>query len=265
VKLVTPKANLGFARGSNLAAKHAEGEYILYLNPDTELVTNALRGMWQYLEQHAGCGAVGCQLLNTDGSIQWTCASAFPSPRNELSSLLFLDRMFPRSRLCSSRELNYWDHEDSRDVECLSGACMLLRRREVEALGGFDESLFMYGEDIDLCCRVRRRGLALHYLASEIIYHHEGAASKKKGRSFAPLFQRAANYYFLRKNFGRVRAVAYRSAVLLGTAVRLVAAAVAWPVWRLRRGPGSREISNFFGKHTDLFLWSLGLRGMPLR
>lgn len=265
VKLVLPKANLGFARGSNLAANSAKGDYILYLNPDTELVTNALHGMWEYLRRNPSCGVVGCRLLNSDGSIQWTCASAFPSPRNELSSLLLLDRLFPTSRVFSSRELNYWDHKDSRDVECLSGACMLVSREHVEGLGGFDESLFMYGEDLDLCCRVSHLGLRLRYLASEVIFHHEGAASKKKGRSFAPLFQRAANYYFLRKNFGRGRAIAYRTAVSVGTGVRLVAAALAVPAWAVRQKPSGQAMANFFGKHSDLFLWSVGLKGMPLR
>ena len=143
---------------------------------------------------------------------------------------------------------------------------MLLRRAHVQTLRGFDDSLFMYGEDLDLCCRVRRAGLRLHYLSSEVIFHHEGAASKKKGRSFAPLFQRSANYYFLRKNFGRWQAIAYRSAVSLGSAARLLSATLVWPVWRLRADRQSiGKISNFFSKHIDLFLWSIGLRSMPSR
>lgn len=265
VTLIASKTNLGFARASNLAATKASGEYILYLNPDTELVTNAFLGMWNALKENPSYGAVGCRLLNSDESVQLTCASAFPSPRNELSSLLFLDRLFPNSRLCSSRELNYWDHRDSRAVECLSGACMMLRRSLVEKLGGFDEELFMYGEDLDLCFRVSQEGLALYYLASEVIFHHEGAASKKKGRSFAPVLQRAANYYFLRKNFGRTRAVAYRTAVLVGSGARLVAATLAIPLWILRRGPGQLAIPTFLGKYGDLFLWSIGVKDMPYR
>ena len=70
--------------------------------------------------------------------------------------MLLLDRVFPGSRLLSARELGHWDHEDSRVVDCLSGACMMVRRELVERLGGFDERLFMYGEDLDLCRRLAR-------------------------------------------------------------------------------------------------------------
>jgi GT2 family glycosyltransferase len=265
VKLIVLPANIGFACGSNVAAGSASGRYVLYLNPDTELASNAIFGMWTFLSGHPDHGAVGCRLLNSDGSIQLTCASSYPTPRNELTSLLCLDRLFPRSKLCSSRELNYWDHTDSRDVECLSGACLMLPRALAQQLAGFDEHLFMYGEDLDLCCRVRREELALHYLASEVIYHHEGAASKKKGRSFAPLRQRAANYYFLQKNFGSAAAVGYRSAVSIGASARLVAALLCSPWWLLRRGATSQQLLNFLARHADLLLWSIGLKGRSAR
>lgn len=260
VKLVASPENLGFAGGSNLAAAQARGHYILYLNPDTELVTNALFGMWAFLRHHPGHGAVGCRLLNSDGSIQLTCAASFPTLRNELSSLLFLDRLFPTSKVFSSRELNYWDHADSRNVDCLSGACMMLPRSLVQRLTGFDEQFFMYGEDIDLCCRVRRAGLPLRYLASEVVYHHEGAASRKRGRSFAPLFQRAANYDVLHRHFGPSAAWGYRAAVSIGSGARLVAALVLAPWWVARRGARRQELVNFVAKSADLLLWSIGLK-----
>jgi N-acetylglucosaminyl-diphospho-decaprenol L-rhamnosyltransferase len=263
VHLIASLDNHGFARGSNLAAQAATGSCVLYLNPDTELATNAILGMWAYLVQFPGCGAVGCRLLNSDGSIQSTCASDFPSPRNELSSLLFLDRLFPHSKAFSSRELSYWDHANSCDVECLSGACLMLPTLLARRLAGFDENLFMYGEDLDLCCRIRKHGLALHYLAEEVIYHHEGAASKKKGHGFAPLRQRAANFYFLQKNFGAWPAQGYRAAVLLGASARLLGAGVLAPLWWFRRASQRGQMLNFVHKHVDLLLWSLHLKSVP--
>jgi GT2 family glycosyltransferase len=265
VRLIASSDNLGFARGSNLAADAAIGHCVLYLNPDTELVSNALAGMWRHLATHTGCGAVGSRLLNSDGSIQMTCAAAFPNARNELASLLLLNRLFPHSPAFASRELNHWDHADSRDVECLSGACMMLRRDLVRRLAGFDESLFMYGEDLDLCRRIQREGLTLHYLASETIYHHEGSATRQRGNSFAPLFQRAANYYFLQKNFGSAEAWSYRGAVSIGAMLRLLAGLIASPVWMLWNGLRNRAPWHFVARQANLFLWSVGLRGMPSR
>ena len=263
VRVVASRVNHGFARGSNLAATLARGEYVLFLNPDTELVTDALTGMWNFLRAHPGHGAVGCRLLNTDGSRQTPCASERPTMRHELSSLLFLDRLFPRSRFFAARELNWWDHADTRDVDCLSGACMMLPRPLVERLGGFDGRVFMYGEDLDLCCRVRQQGLKVGYLAEETIYHHEGAASRKRGRSFAPLRQRGANYYFLRKNLGAGAAVGYRAAVAVGAFARLCGAMLAAPVWTLRREEGLADWSEFVRRHGELVLWSVGLKEIP--
>lgn len=259
-QLIASSENLGFARGSNLAAQRSTGKYVLYLNPDTELVSNAIFGMYAWLEEHADYGAVGCMLLNSDGSIQHTCASSFPSPRNELCSLLCLDRLFPGSEAFSSRELNYWNHQDSRSVECLSGACMMVRRPLVERLGGFDESLFMYGEDLDICWALRNQGAMLYYLASETIYHHEGAGSRKRGRSFAPLLQRQANCYFIGKRYGSMRALLYRTAVSMGSALRLCGAVLLFPLFFSRHKNAVDRSLLFLGKHCELFLWSIGLK-----
>lgn len=263
--LIASKENLGFARGSNLAAQAASGAYVFYLNPDTELVSNAILGMFTLLEATSGVGAVGCKLLNADGSIQFTCASTLPSPRSELVSLLGFSRLFPHSRICSARELDYWDHKNSAAVECLSGACMMLPRALVERLGGFDESFFMYGEDLDLCCRIRREGFDLYYLASESILHHEGAGSSKRGRSFAPLMQREANYRLLRNHFGRGRAIGYRTAVLLGSFTRVLGISAIWPLLLCREVGRHDRISDLIAKHVDLLLWSIGIKRGPLR
>lgn len=260
VKLVGSTENLGFAKGCNLAVGQSVGNFVLYLNPDTELVSNAIAGMMRLLEKRPDVGIGGCRLLNSDGSIQLTCASAFPSPRNELCSLLGLDRMFPRTAFFSARELGYWDHRDSRDVECLSGACMMLRRELVDRLGGFDVGLFMYGEDLDMCARVAREGLRLHYLASETIYHHEGAGSTKRGPDFAPLRQRAANFYFLQKHFGEMRAAGYRGAVLLGSAARLFGLAMASPFLLAMKRFDWDELSGLFARHGRLAVWAAGIR-----
>jgi len=265
VMLIAAPVNLGFAKGNNLASRHARGRNVLYLNPDTELVTNAVRGMAALLDGNPTVGMVGCRLLNSDDSVQLTCASAFPSFRNELMSLLLLNRVFPRSRFFSARELGYWDHLDSRDIECLSGACMMLPRALIERLQGFDENLFMYGEDLDLCARVGAHGYSLYYLASEVIYHHEGAGSRKRGSRFAPLRQRAANAYFIGRHFGMVQALAYRGAVTIGSLVRVVGTALAIPWLMFRNRPDWATTKEIIALNGELLLWALGLKRVALR
>lgn len=260
VKLVASSENLGFAKGCNLAVSYATGKYVLYLNPDTELQTNCIRGMKSVFEERPDVGAVGCRLLNADGSIQLTCASAFPSPRNELCSLLALDKLFPKARLLSSRELRFWDHLDSRDVECLSGACIMLPRDLIDRLGGLDTNLFMYGEDLDLCLRVGAQGLRLHYLASEIVYHREAAGSAQRGQHFAALRQRAANVYFLSKHWGKMRAAAYRAAVLGGASLRLLSIGLVWPLLSAMGHQRRSAFGQMLERSALLALWAAGLR-----
>jgi N-acetylglucosaminyl-diphospho-decaprenol L-rhamnosyltransferase len=259
VRLIASTENLGFARGTNLAAKHGTGRYILYLNPDTEIVTDAISGMVRAMDSDPAIAAIGCRLLNTDGSIQYTCACDLPSPRNELCSLLGLDRVFPRVPFFSARELGYWSHDASRDVECLSGACMMLRRELVQRYGGLDESLFMYGEDVDLCARITRDGGRLHYLASEIIYHHEGSGSRKRGRDFAPIRQRAANYYFLTKHYGQGKALRYRAAVFIGSCARLAGVAAAAPALVMLGRQARERVALVLTRYGKLTLWATGL------
>ena len=256
-KLIASNKNLGFARGNNIAIKEAFGKYILYLNPDTTLVTSAINGMNNFLENNTTYGAVSCKLTDKSGNIQYTCAAAFPTPFNTLCSLLFLDRIFPKSKLFTSRELNYWNHEDSRNVECLSGACIMVRKEIVDELGGFDENIFMYSEDLDLCYRILKRGWQIFYLASEVIIHHEGASTKaKKNKNFAPLMQKASNYYFFHKNFGRMKAVQFRAAVCFGSLFRIILIFLSSPILVFKK---YSYLSDTFNKYFNILMWSIGL------
>jgi hypothetical protein len=255
--LIESGKNLGFAKGNNEAVKKASGRYILYLNPDTELITNALCGMYRFLEVNADFGAVGCTLITSEGKIQFTCARTFPTPLNQFSLLAMLNRLFPRSKNLSTIEMGYWDHADSREVDCLSGACIMARHAIVETLRGFDEEYFMYAEDVDLCYRIRKGSWKIYYLAEERIFHHEGASSKKKtNRHFSSLMQRASNFYFLKKNFGYKTALEFKVAVGVGSIIRLSALVLLTPFLVASK----RMSTDIFSKYFNLLLWSIGAR-----
>jgi GT2 family glycosyltransferase len=256
--LVESKKNLGFARGNNEAVKNASGKYILYLNPDTELITNAIYGMFIFLERNTNFGAVGCKLVTADGQIQFTCARTFPTPFNQFCLLSMLNRLFPQSRALSTVEMNYWDHSDSREIDCLSGACIMARKDVIDSLGGFDENYFMYAEDVDLCYRIRKDAWKIYYLCEESIFHYEGASSKQKAdKHFSALMQRASNYYFLIKHFGHIKGMTFKAAVGIGSIIRLIVLSVL-TLFLILTGP--KKISpDIFGKYLTLFLWSIGL------
>lgn len=254
-KVIEQTDNLGFGRANNVAVRQASGDYVLFLNPDTELITNAVAGMFDFLETAPVFGAVGCRLTNPDGSIQYPCASTFPTPLNELCDLLFLNRLLRRSRVFSSRELDYWDHQDSRPVDCLSGACMMVRKSLLDELGAFDEQLFMYCEDVDLCYRMRKAGYRSYYLSSETIRHYDGASTEKRSeRHFAPLQQRRSIYYFLRKHFGLSTALAYKAVVGVGALSRIFLLALLSVSRRERK-----KLTAALDRYSRLLFWSLRL------
>lgn len=257
--LIESKKNLGFAKGNNRALEQASGKYILYLNPDTELISNAIYGMFDFLEKNTDFGAVGCKLVDSDGHIQFTCARAFPSPLNQFTLLTMLNKLLPTSRTFSTVEMNYWDHMDSREIDCLSGACIMARKDIIDSINGFDESYFMYAEDVDLCYRIKKQSWRIYYLSEYSIFHHEGGSSKQRSnRHFASVMQRTSNYYFINKHFGRIKAYEFRASVCVGSFIRLLALAILVPVYIIYK-PGKIS-TGVFGKYSNLFLWSIGLR-----
>ncbi|MBD3241288.1 MAG: glycosyltransferase [Chitinivibrionales bacterium] len=253
--------NHGFAKANNLAARGARGRYLLFLNPDTRMVTDAITGMARFLDCHPTFDIVGSQLLNADGSIQRTCARTYPSPLRQFSQLATLDRLFPRVRFLNSVELESWDHRDSREIDCISGACLMVRKETMVRRNGFDEGLFMYAEDVDLCYRVVRSGGRIYYLASEQVIHYGGGSSQphSSARILSMLRQREATLYFMHKHYGRRAAMAYRAAVMAGSAVRIGTMALATPLSYAL--PGKALVpKGAWRKYGTMFAWSLGLR-----
>jgi GT2 family glycosyltransferase len=170
--------NVGFARANNQALQHCRGRYVLLLNPDTEIVGDAVGTMVRYLEANCHVGALGCRLLNSDGSYQRWTAGAFPDIRRVAAHAFFLDTLFTRVSSFQSLFLRR-DVDQDLDVDWVSGACLLLRR---EALGSriFDESFFMYGEDTDLCLRLKRSGWRVVYSPSATVVHHHGRSMARQ-------------------------------------------------------------------------------------
>jgi len=252
--------NYGFGRANNIAAAKAESEHILFLNPDTELLTDAVGGMSIFLRENAGYGAAGCRLRNGDGSIQMTCARGIPTIRRQFNELAMLNRLFPWSPMFESVEFHHWDHRDSRDVECVSGACMLIRTDVFRELRGYDEQFFMYGEDVDLCYRIRAAGKLVRYVAEEQVIHFGGGSSAAAGETYrSALRQREANFYFMRKHFGMVQSIGYRTAVGAGAAIRVLVSLMLLAMSAIPSMPVFGGV-DAYKKYRGLLAWSLGLQ-----
>jgi N-acetylglucosaminyl-diphospho-decaprenol L-rhamnosyltransferase len=177
VRAIANARNVGFGAANNQAFARSRAPYVLLLNPDTRVMDGALERMLTMMKASPRVGAIGCRLLNGDGSLQKWTGGAFPSLAKVARHYLFLDRLFPGvvgSPLYLDRDV-----DADLEVDWVSGACMLLRR---EALGAriFDEAYFLYGEDMDLCHRLRQAGWRVIYTPAVSILHYQGASLKQQ-------------------------------------------------------------------------------------
>ncbi len=178
VRLIENVDNVGFAKANNQALKQVTGRYILLLNPDTVLSHDTLRVMIEFLDNRPGAGAAGCKIINPDGSLQLACRRGFPTPGVAFFKMVGLSNLFPRSKTFGAYNLTYLDPDTITEVDALSGSFMMLRKDVLDEVGFLDEDFFMYGEDLDLCYRIKQGGWKIYYVPSTEIIHFKGESSK---------------------------------------------------------------------------------------
>jgi hypothetical protein len=176
VNLIRSDRNLGFARATNVAIHAAHGRYLLLLNPDCVLPPDALLALVQFGDACPEAGLVGPKLLNADRSLQYS-ARRLPSIKAAALRDTFLGRAFPRARAADDYLMRDWDHNSVREVDWLSGACLLVRRAALEEVGALDEGFFWGSEDVDLALRMRRAGWQVLYTPQPRVVHAVGRSS----------------------------------------------------------------------------------------
>jgi len=215
--------NNGFAKASNIGAGSASGEFLLFLNPDTEFIETGMQKVLDFFNSKnkvEKIGIVGAKLLNFDNSIQYSCRS-FPTLARQFYESYFLHRIFSRSKIFGSYFLSDWNHESIRKVDWLSGAFMLIKKEVFERIGGFDEGFFMYSEDADICLRLSRAGFKNYYFNQYSIRHDDGAiASSNKALRNSQIW-RSRRLYFL-KNYSLTHALLESYLFFLGVINRLL-------------------------------------------
>lgn len=220
VRFIQSATNLGFARANNRAAAHACGEFLLFLNPDTEVVGSAIDTLYAAFKTLPDAGVVGGTLLNADGTVQSSCIQSLPTLLNQLLDSEVLRARWPRSRLWGVAAL-YDASDGPREVEAISGACLMVRRKTFEELGRFSEDYFMYAEDMDLSYTARRAGYRNYYVAAARVVHYGGGSSGDAASLFSAVMLPEALSRFFAKMHGNAYALAYRLTLLMSACVRL--------------------------------------------
>lgn len=176
--------NVGFGEGANRGGAEIASEYLLIANPDLELHPDCLARLVEYMDRHPDVGVVGPKLLNPDGTLQFSCRSFYTLPIILLRRTP-LGRLFPNHPLLRRHLMSDWDHGETREVDWLLGACLLIRRKALEGEVPFDPRFFLYFEDVDLCLRMWRSGWKVVYHPDAVAVHLHRQESRRR------LFSRA--------------------------------------------------------------------------
>jgi len=184
VKLIENRTNLGFSKGNNIGAKEAKGDYLLFLNSDTEVLDKGFFKMLDFLNNNKDVGVLGCKLKFPDGKVQSSCGKFY----NLINSFLMLFGFEKFVRFAPN---------EIKLVDWVSGAAFMTRKDLFSRLNGFDENIFMYTEDMELCFRVKKESLDTFFFPDCNIIHKEG---KSSNRTFAILEIYKGLLYFYRKH-----------------------------------------------------------------
>ncbi len=231
VVLVENPDNRGFAAANNQAMKIAKGRYVLLFNSDTIVLDGAIEKTIEFADKNPQAGVTGCRVLNPDRSLQQTCFM-YPSVMNMLLSSTYLYKLFPKSRFFGREQMTWWDRNDTREVDVVTGCFMLVRKDAIEKVGMMDEDYFIYGEETDWCFRFKKNGWKIMFTPIGQIIHY-GGQSTSQVKAEMVLQLRGSILLFIKKNKGILSLMAARIFVALFFFLRI-------PYWFikgiLRRG-----------------------------
>lgn len=263
VVFLQAEANLGFGRANNLGFTRSSGNLLLFLNPDTEVPSAAVQTMVAQLRALPDAGAMGCKLLNSDGSIQESSVQAFPTIANQVLDSDLLRRRFRHWKLWGNSAL-FQATVEPVAVDMISGACLMVKRTVFEKAGRFNSGLFMYADDLSLCYRLRQAGYTVCYVGDAQVIHHGGSsAALKDDRHFSTVLQRQSLLCFFRETRGRFYALLYRVTSGTAAACRVVLIPLLLPFWALV-APKAPPILSFT-KWVRVLRWAVGLEAWAKR
>lgn len=200
VKLIENNENLGFSKANNQAIKISKGEYILLLNPDTVVEQDTFIKVIEYMDNNPQVGGLGVRMIDGKGNFLPESKRGLPTPKVAFYKISGLSKLFPKSRVFNKYHLGYLSETEIHDVEVLSGAFMLIRRKVLDKIGLLDETFFMYGEDVDLSYRIIQAGYKNIYFPKTTIIHYKGESTKKGSINYVRMFYSAMSI-FANKHF----------------------------------------------------------------
>lgn len=212
ISLIISDYNLGFAKGNNLGIQVARGNYILLLNSDTELVNNAVLMSWEKLSLDSTIGAISGKLIYPNGEVQ-PVAGRFPSIRTELYELFRLNKFITKKQRAELFLGTEFDYNSEKEVDWIWGAFFMFPKYILDQFEGkkLPDDLFMYGEDVQWCYRIKRLGYRIVYFSEAVIIHFLGGSEEEKSDPWVKYKEKMLPniQWFIRTEIGRGYAFIY--------------------------------------------------------
>lgn len=207
ITIIANTQNVGFTKANNQAAIIAKGKYLLILNSDTIVHTGSLTALITYLDENKNTGIVGPKLLNPDKSLQLSCG-IHPNLLTEFLNRTFLSRIFPNNKFMGVYKYGGWDYT-TKSVDWVTGACLLIRKNIFQKINGFDENIFMFYEDVDLCFRLKKLGHDIIFFPDAQVTHIHGG-SWINYREVPIFYSCKSALYFFKKHYPRWQTLVLR-------------------------------------------------------
>lgn len=221
VDIILNENNKGFSAANNIGIKASQGKYILLLNHDTLIRNNALNVLLDFMSNNPDVGACGPKILNSDGTIQHQCKRGFPTPLSTLVHMAGFNKLMPKSKLFGHYLMTYIDINQINEVDSLSGSCMLIRKEILVNIGGLDELFFLYGEDLDLCYRIKQGKFKIYYVPQAIITHFGGVGSRAMSYKSIIEFYRSMIIFYV-KHYKNKYGIIIKSLVFIGIYIKMI-------------------------------------------
>lgn len=211
--------NRGFGNACNIGARYASGKYLLFLNSDTLMHPGTLKQCVAYLSSHPQAGALGARTLLQTGTLDHACKRGFPTPSAAFYYFTGLDRLRPANRKLGAYRATWLEETAVGEVDSVAGSFLMMPKDVFERTGGFDETFFMYGEDLDLCFRIKELGYRVVYYGKASITHLKGQSGlHTQSKTVAFHFYHAMELFY-RKHYLQTYPAAVNAIIL--SAIRL--------------------------------------------
>ena len=201
VEIIKNQSNLGFAVGNNEGVRLAKAPVVLFLNPDTVIIKQAIQKTYDYLMGNPDIGAITCRVELPDGKLDYSCHRGFPTPWNSFCYFLGLAKIFPKWKIFSGYTATYLDIHKTHEIDCLTGAFLMVRKIAGQQIGWWDKDYFWNGEDIEFCYSLKQKGWKIYFFPEAKIIHYKGSSARKEkatishGISAMRIFYKKHYYY----------------------------------------------------------------------